>query len=127
MAGLVLGALVDWWSIAGDNHWIGFANYLVVWATVHQLGFAWLDGSLAGTHRRIALAAVGLVGLVTLVWAGPYPISMIGVDGAVLNNSFPTRVTLAFLGMFQAGVVLLVERRLAYCSSAPGSGRSRSW
>ena len=63
-AGLALGGLVDWWSIAGDNHWIGFANYLVVWATVHQLGFAWLDGSLAGPGRRVALAAVGFAGLV---------------------------------------------------------------
>jgi peptidoglycan/LPS O-acetylase OafA/YrhL len=118
-AGLALGGLVDWWSIAGDNPWIGFANYLVVWATVHQLGFAWLDGSLAGTGRRIALAAAGLVGLVALVWAGPYPVSMIGVDGAVLNNSYPTRVTLAFLGMAQAGVVLLAERRLAALLERP--------
>lgn len=118
-AGLALGGLVDWWSIAGDTLWIGFANYLVVWATVHQLGFAWLDGSLAGHRRRLLLAGVGLVGLVTLVWAGPYPISMIGVDGAVLNNSYPTRVTLAFLGMFQAGVVLLAERRLAVLLERP--------
>ena len=118
-AGLVLGGLVDWWSIAGDNHWIGFANYLVVWATVHQLGFAWLDGSLASSRRRIALAVVGFVGLLTLVWAGPYPVSMIGVDDAVLNNSYPTRVTLAFLGMFQAGVVLLAERRLAALLDRP--------
>jgi peptidoglycan/LPS O-acetylase OafA/YrhL len=118
-AGLALGGLIDWWSIAGDNHWIGFANYLVVWATVHQLGFAWLDGSLAGRPRRIALALVGLVGLVALVWAGPYPISMIGVDGAVLNNSYPTRVTLAFLGMVQAGVVLLAERPMAALLERP--------
>jgi hypothetical protein len=118
-AGLVLGSLVDWWSIAGDNLWVGFANYLVVWATVHQLGFAWLDGALAGRGRRAALAGVGLVGLVTLVWAGPYPISMIGVDGAVLNNSYPTRVTLAFLGMVQAGVVLLAERRLTLLLERP--------
>jgi hypothetical protein len=61
----------------------------------------------------VALAAIGLVGLVVLVWAGPYPVSMIGVDGAALNNSYPTRVTLAFLGMFQAGLVLLAEGRLA--------------
>lgn len=118
--GLALGGLVDWWSIAGDNPWVGFANYLVVWATVHQLGFAWLDGALAGTGRRVGLAALGLVGLVTLVWAGPYPVSMIGVDGAVLNNSYPTRVTLAFLGLVQAGVVLLAERRLALLLERPG-------
>ena len=44
---------------------------------------------------------------------------MIGVDDAVLNNSYPTRVTLAFLGMFQAGAVLLAERRLAALLERP--------
>jgi peptidoglycan/LPS O-acetylase OafA/YrhL len=111
--GLLAGGLVDAVSIGLANPWVGFANYVVVWATVHQLGFAWLDGALAGVRRRIALAALGLVGVVVLVWVGPYPISMIGVDGATLNNSYPTRVTLAFLGLFQAGVVLLAEDRLA--------------
>jgi fucose 4-O-acetylase-like acetyltransferase len=119
LAGLVLGGLVDWLSIAGGNGWIGFANYLVVWGTVHQLGYAWLDGALSGWRRRSLLAVAGLVGLVTLVWAGPYPVSMIGVDGAELNNSYPTRVTLAFLGMFQAGVVLLAEGRLAALLQRP--------
>ena len=111
--GLLVGGAVDAISIGAANLWVGFANYVVVWATVHQLGFAWLDGSLAGVRRRVTLAAIGLAGLVALVWAGPYPVSMIGVDGAALNNSYPTRVTLAFLGMFQGGLVLLAEGRLA--------------
>lgn len=111
-AGLVLGGAIDAVSITQHSVAVGFANYLVVWATVHQLGYAWLDGRLAGRGRRVALAAFGLVGLVALVWLGPYPISMIGVDNAALNNSYPTRVTLAFLGMFQAGVILLLEPRL---------------
>lgn len=112
VAGLLIGGVVDAVSISRDSVTIGFANYLIVWATVHQLGYAWLDGRIAGHRRRVALAAFGLVGLLALVWAGPYPISMIGVDGAALNNSYPTRVTLAFLGMFQAGVILLLEPTL---------------
>ena len=48
--GVVLGGLVDLVSaVAPTRLWVGFANYLVVWATVHQLGYAWLDGRLAGT------------------------------------------------------------------------------
>lgn len=112
VAGILIGGAVDAVSISQDSIAIGFANYLIVWATVHQLGYAWLDGRIAGHRRRVALAAFGLVGLLALVWAGPYPISMIGVDGAALNNSYPTRVTLAFLGMFQAGVILLLEPTL---------------
>ena len=69
VGGLALGGLVDYVSITNDVLLLGFLNYLVVWGAVHQLGYAWLDGSLAGTGRRLALAAVGLVGP-----AGPGPV-----------------------------------------------------
>lgn len=111
--GLALGGLVDLVSLATDDIAVGFANYLVVWASVHQLGYAWLDGRLAGTGRRLVLAAVGLAGTLALVWVGPYPVSMIGLDDAVVNNSYPTRVTLGFLGLLQAGLVLSIEPLLA--------------
>lgn len=120
VAGLVLGGLIDLVSLATDTLAVGFANYLVVWASVHQLGYAWLDGRLAGTGRRLGLAAVGLAGTVALVWAGPYPVSMIGLDDAVVNNSYPTRVTLGFLGLLQAGLVLSLEPVLARWLRAPG-------
>ncbi len=109
VGGLVLGGLIDLVSLGTDTLLVGFANYLVVWGTVHQLGYAWLDGRLEGTARRLGLAAVGALGTVLLVWAGPYPVSMIGIDGEVVNNSYPTRFTLATLGMLQAGLVLAVE------------------
>lgn len=113
LGGVLLGGLVDLVSLSTDTLWVGFANYLVVWATVHQLGYAWLDERLAGTGRRLLLAVVGAVGLVALVWAGPYPVSMIGLDAAAVNNSYPTRETLVFLGLLQAGLVLAAEPLLA--------------
>ena len=122
VGGLLLGCLVDLVSIGADTLVVGLANYVVVWATVHQLGYAWLDGRLAGTGRRLALAGVGLVGVVALVWAGPYPVSMIGLDGAAVNNSYPTRVTLGFLGLLQAGLVLALEPWLATWLQRP-----RAW
>ena len=51
VGGLLLGGVVDLVSLGTDTLWVGLANYLVVWATVHQLGYAWLDGRLAGTGR----------------------------------------------------------------------------
>ena len=42
---LALGGLVDYLSITNDVFLLGFLNYLVVWGAVHQLGYAWLDGS----------------------------------------------------------------------------------
>ncbi|KGN41536.1 acyltransferase family protein [Knoellia aerolata] len=120
--GAALACLVDLVSIGTDTLLVGFANYLVVWATVSMLGYAWLDGRLSGTGRRALLAAVGAVGMVALVWAGPYPVSMIGLDGAAVNNSYPTRVTMLFLGMLQGGVVLALEPLLARWMQRP-----RAW
>ncbi len=111
--GLALGGLVDLISISVGNIYLGYPNYLLVWASVHQLGYAWLDGRLAGRARRLALFCVGLAGLSLLVGFGPYPVSMIGLEGAAVNNSAPTRITMAFLGMAQIGLVLLAEDRLA--------------
>lgn len=104
-----MAALADWLSIGGDVVWVGFLNYVFVWGTVHQLGYAWVDGTLSGPVRRLALATAGFAVTLTLVWAGPYPIAMVGLDTAQITNSYPPRVTLAFLGCLQAGLVLLAE------------------
>lgn len=113
LAGLGLSLAVDAVSIGTGEVLVGFANYLVAWATVHQLGYAWVDGALASRLRRLALAGAGLVGLFLAVGPGPYPVSMIGVTGAELNNSYPTRATMVLLGMLQGGIILLAERPLA--------------
>jgi peptidoglycan/LPS O-acetylase OafA/YrhL len=119
LAGLALGGVVDAVSLWTGSVAVGFANYLLVWAAVHQLGYAWLDGRLGGTRRRLGLALVGLLGLVLLVWFGPYPVSMVGLDDAVVNNSYPTRVTLGFLGLLQGGVALALEPRLQRWMARP--------
>jgi hypothetical protein len=78
-----------------------------------MVGFAWLDGRLRGIRTRLLLAAIGAVGTILLVWLGPYPVSMVGLDNATLNNSFPTRVTMGFLGLLQGGLLLAFEPLLA--------------
>ncbi|MEV5000047.1 acyltransferase family protein [Nocardioides sp. LML1-1-1.1] len=108
-AGLALGGLVDLVSVRGDLLAVGFLNYVVVWSTVHLLGYAWLDGRLASTARRLALVAVGLGVLWVLTVHGPYAVSMVGLSTDEIDNAYPTRVTQAFLGLLQAGVVLTLE------------------
>lgn len=108
-AALGAAALTDLVSIVGDLPAVGFLNYVFVWAGVHQLGYAWLDGALDSRARRGGLAALGAVVLVALVVWGPYAVSMVGVTEHGVNNAYPTRVTLFALGLLQAGVVLLAE------------------
>ena len=112
VAGVALAALADVGSLGFDLVPVGFLNYVFVWGSVHQLGYAWLDGRLGGVGKRLLLAAIGLAATILLVTAGPYPVAMVGLDTAEVSNSYPPRVTLAFLGLFQAGLVLAFEQQL---------------
>lgn len=108
VVGLALAGIVDILSIGLGLTALGFLNYIFVWGTVHQLGFAWVDGAADGLRRRAGMAFAGLVGTAALVWAGPYPVAMVGLGSGVTNSS-PPRLTLALLGIFQAGLVLMAE------------------
>lgn len=116
---LALAGAVDAISLVADQPLLGYPNYLLVWAAFHQVGYAWLDGRLAGSGRRLLLAAIGLVGLLLLVLVGPYPVSMITSAADEISNSSPTRITMAFLGMLQAGLVLLLEKPLTALLARP--------
>lgn len=120
--GVVLGSVADSASIGLGFVPAGFLNYVFVWATVHQLGYAWVDGRLENVSGRLLLAVAGLGVALALVWLGPYPVAMVGLDTAQVTNSYPPRVTLTFLGMFQAGLVLLAEPMLERWM-----GRIRPW
>lgn len=83
-------------------------NYLAVWCTVHQLGYAWLDGRLTG-GRRVFMLALGLGGVVAATRLGPYPLSMVGVPGDEVSNTTPPKAVILLLGIAQVGGVLLLE------------------
>ena len=120
VGGIALAGAVDAISIAAEQPLLGYPNYLLVWAAFHQVGYAWLDGRLAGAGRRLLFAGIGLVGLLLLVTVGPYPVSMITSAADEISNSSPTRVTMAFLGMLQAGLVLSLEKPLTALLRRPG-------
>jgi len=110
--GLALAGLCDFLSISLDIVPVGFLNYLLVWGTVHQIGYAWLDGTIDELWKRAIMAGFGLIGTLLLVGIGPYPVAMVGLDTTEITNSYPPRVTLAFLGMFQSGLALMLEKPL---------------
>ena len=120
LGGVALAGAVDALSLVTDQPLLGYPNYLLVWAAFHQVGYAWLDGRLSGAGRRLLLAVIGLVGLLLLVTVGPYPVSMITSAADDISNSSPTRITMAFLGMLQAGLVLSLERPLTALLRRPG-------
>ncbi len=89
---------------------LGWVDYVLVWGSVHQLGFAWHDGTLTHDRRRPpALAAAGAVALAALVWLGPFPASMVGVPGARVKNSAPPSAALLAYAVGQAGLLLAAE------------------
>jgi surface polysaccharide O-acyltransferase-like enzyme len=110
---LVPGALavavvaVDLTSRIGHVPYLGWANYVLCWGTLYQLGIAWRSGLLAG-RRPVLLAAGSGALLALLIWQGGYPISMIGIPGEPIQNTSPPTVAMLAFGCAQAGIVMTV-------------------
>jgi fucose 4-O-acetylase-like acetyltransferase len=89
---------------------IGALNYVLVWGCLYQLGFAWHDRTLTRHPLGLlALAAGGVAALVVAVWPGPYPVAMVGVPGARIDNPSPPSTALLAYALGQAGLVLAAE------------------
>ena len=87
---LVLAAAVDdALFFAADLRALGWLNYGFIWLAVHQLGYAWRDGQLAGLRKTLPWALGGLALLIGLVTVGPYPLSMVSVPGEEVSNTLP--------------------------------------
>lgn len=107
---MALGALVvDAVAFSSEIHLIRWINYVFVWLGVHQLGYLWRDGRIAGPAKSLLWAAGGLAVLIFLVVSTSYPVSMITVPGEEVSNSRPPTLALLALGAFHCGLVLSVE------------------
>lgn len=99
-------SLVDYLAIQRGVPAVNWLNFLFVWLAVHQLGYRWQEGSFG---MRPVWFLGWLAMLVWLVWAGPYPVAMIGVPGSDLSNSMPPTLALLALGNMQIGLALTLE------------------
>jgi Acyltransferase family len=115
-------AAVDVGAIGHHLPLIGFANYLLVWGTIHQWGFAWQDGRLA-RWRPYALAAVGALALAALLRWSPFPVDMIG-DGERVTNTTPPSIALLAFAAAQAGVLLALQPAVSRLLARPGWWRT---
>jgi hypothetical protein len=107
---LVAAAVVDdILFFAADLRALGWLNYGFVWLAVHQLGYAWRDGYLAGPRQGLAWMLGGTAILVGLITLGPYPVSMVSVPGQEVSNTLPPKIAMLVLGIAQCGLLLSVE------------------
>ena len=104
---MALGAAaVDVGVVGAHLPAIGYANYVLVWGSMYQWGFAWRDGTLTRPRwRPYALAAAGAAALAGLVAWGPFPVDMIGAGERVGNTTPPSIALLAYAAA-QIGLVL---------------------
>jgi len=107
---LVLAAVIDdLLFFAADLRVVGWLNYGFVWLAVHQLGYAWRDGYMAGARQGLTWVLGGTVLLVGLITLGPYPISMVSVPGQDVSNTLPPKIAMLALGIVQCGLLLSIE------------------
>jgi|HubBroStandDraft_2_1064218.scaffolds.fasta_scaffold20397_2 fucose 4-O-acetylase-like acetyltransferase len=108
---MLLGvAAVDAGLLGAGLSGLGYANYLLVWGSMHQWGFAWQDGTL--TRRRwrpYGLAVAGAVLLGGLLAWSPFPVNMVGTTGGGVNNTVPPSVALLAFAAVQTGLLLAAE------------------
>jgi len=107
---LVLAAVIDdLLFFAADLRALGWLNYAFVWLAVHQLGYAWRDGYMAGARQGLTWVIGGGVVLIGLITVGPYPISMVSVPGQDISNTLPPKISMLALGIVQCGLLLSIE------------------
>ena len=104
---LALVITTDALRFLGGIDLFAYLNYAFVWVAFHQIGFAWHDGSLPNQKHLVTMTAVSGLALVALVVWGPYPVSMVGVPGAGVQNTGPPTLALLLFGFTQIGVVLI--------------------
>ena len=130
-AGLVamVGA-VAWIDLARfhyDVEWTAWLNWMLVWATVHQVGFFYdrLRDASPRAHAAIAIGGIGTLSVLTNM--GLYPRSMVGVPQESISNMGPPTLCILGLAAFQIGVVLLLRPTVTAWLQRPRPRRALDW
>ena len=107
LVGLIAG--VDLLRFRFEVGWIAWANFVLVWVFVHQLGYDYRRLLKLSGNTQAAIALGGLFALVLLTNFGVYPRSMVGVPQESISNMGPPTACIAALGIFQVGLVLVLH------------------
>jgi hypothetical protein len=127
VAALVAGAItVDIFHIYFEVGWIAWLNLVFVWGAVHQLGYWWHTRKTSNTslpyRSAIAISVMSLTTLITVTWAGIYPVSMLDIPGSSQDNVTPPTAAILLLGLTQIGVILATAPRVERFAF-----RTRAW
>lgn len=118
-AALAVGVIVvDAAAVHAHVPYVNWANYLLCWGALYQLGIAWREGLLLG-RRPVLLAVVSAIALALLIWRAHYPISMIGVPGQTMENSSPPSVAMLAFACTQGGLAIAAAPLLGRMLSQP--------
>lgn len=120
----VVVVVVELVAVTTEDAAVGSLNYLFVWGTAQQVGFAYADGSLQRL-RRSTVAWWAVLAFAALVAATASPLwaeSMIGLSGERSNFSPPGTVPL-LLGLVQIPVALLLRPVVAPLLDRPQAAR----
>jgi len=111
----VAAALVDKGVVGSHVHVIGYANYLFVWGSIHQWGFAWQDRTWTRARwRPWALAAGGAALLAGLLASRRFMVDMVGS-----GNTNPPSIALLAFAAAQCGLVIAAEPAAARLLAGP--------
>ena len=108
---LALAAVaIDIARFATDLEAIGWVNYILVWAFLHQLGYWWADRAdgKSGPHPLAGalMIGAGLGSLLVATAVGWYPVAMVTIPGGGTTNMIPPTFANGLLGIAQAGMIL---------------------
>ncbi len=89
---------------------LGWINFVLVWAFVHQLGYVWYDRDRVGVVARpmtgIGLMVVGLATLWGVTTLGWYPTAMVTIPGQGMSNMTPPTFANGLLAIAHGGLMI---------------------
>jgi fucose 4-O-acetylase-like acetyltransferase len=104
---------------------LGLLNFVLVWAVPAYLGSLRAHGTAAAFPRWSLVLAVLLAVAVntTLIYVGPWPVSMVGMPGDAVSNMAPPTVVLAIHSCSLFCILTLVSGPLARLLERPALWR----
>lgn len=115
LVGFIVLAVVCDVAYRNGVPFVGWSNYLWVWAGVHQAGFFWYDDRLPDSPLKgVLLAIIGYMVLLGLVEILDYPLAVVGTGEATAepgsSNNTPPSMALLALAVAQIGVLTALRR-----------------